>query len=118
MKHREKLALRAKRLRLRWSLFFWRQARKFVIAITGGTVVLAGVAMLALPGPGWLTIFAGFGILATEFAWARWVLKVSKERLAKVMEQVSLTTPKPPPSPPGAAPPPPANSTPAVEKTD
>lgn len=80
---------------MRWSFFFWRQARKIVIAVTGGTVILAGIAMLVLPGPGWLTIFAGVGILATEFAWARWVLKVSKERLAKLMEQVQAKAAKP-----------------------
>lgn len=107
MSRREKIALRAKRLRLRWRLFFWRQARKIVIAVMGGTVVLAGIAMLALPGPGWVTIFAGLGILATEFAWARWVMKVAKERLAKVMEQINLTTPKPPESSPEEPAPPP-----------
>ena len=30
-------------------------------------VVLAGIALLALPGPGWATIFVGLAILATEF---------------------------------------------------
>ena len=34
----------------------------------------AGIAMIALPGPGWLTIAAGLAILAGEYAWARRLL--------------------------------------------
>jgi uncharacterized protein (TIGR02611 family) len=39
--------------------------------LAGFVLLLAGVAMLALPGPGWLTIAAGLALLASEFAWAR-----------------------------------------------
>ncbi len=41
------------------------------VLTVGGLVVAAGIALLALPGPGWATIFVGFVILASEFAWAR-----------------------------------------------
>jgi uncharacterized protein (TIGR02611 family) len=41
------------------------------VLTVGGMVVAAGLAMLALPGPGWATIFIGLMILASEFAWAR-----------------------------------------------
>lgn len=41
--------------------------------VAGWAVVIAGVAMLALPGPGWATIFLGFAILATEYTSARQV---------------------------------------------
>lgn len=44
---------------------------RVMVGISGAVVVLAGVAMLALPGPGWGTIILGLAILATEFAWAR-----------------------------------------------
>lgn len=44
--------------------------RKPIITIIGATVIIIGVALLALPGPGWATIFLGFAILATEFAFA------------------------------------------------
>jgi uncharacterized protein (TIGR02611 family) len=33
-----------------------------------------GILLLPLPGPGWLVIFAGLGILGTEYAWARRLL--------------------------------------------
>ncbi|GAA1748197.1 PGPGW domain-containing protein [Kocuria aegyptia] len=44
---------------------------KTVVTIAGVTLVLLGLAMLVLPGPGWLAIFLGLGVLGTEFHWAR-----------------------------------------------
>ncbi|NNH07235.1 PGPGW domain-containing protein [Cellulomonas fimi] len=55
-----------------------RPVRVIAVASVGGTVVLAGVAMLVLPGPGILAILAGLAILATEFVWARRMLERSK----------------------------------------
>ena len=49
--------------------------KKIVTAIVGGTVVLLGVAMLVLPGPGLVVLAAGLAILATEFLWARRALR-------------------------------------------
>lgn len=49
-------------------------AYKITIALIGGIVILAGIAMLVLPGPGWLTIFLGLAILGSEFHWARRIL--------------------------------------------
>ncbi|MFF0990273.1 PGPGW domain-containing protein [Kocuria nitroreducens] len=43
---------------------------KTVVTIAGVTLVLLGIAMLVLPGPGWLAIFLGLGVLGTEFHWA------------------------------------------------
>lgn len=40
------------------------------VGLVGGCVVLAGIAMLVLPGPGWATIAIGLLILASEFQWA------------------------------------------------
>ena len=40
------------------------------VAILGGTITVLGAIFLITPGPGWLVIFAGLGILASEFAWA------------------------------------------------
>lgn len=61
--------------------WFWRQARKIVVLVVGLTVLLIGLAGLLLPVlPGWVLIFVGLFILGTEFAWAKWVLKVAKER--------------------------------------
>ena len=45
--------------------------KRFLIGLMGGTVLLLGVILLALPGPGLLVMLAGLAILATEYAWAR-----------------------------------------------
>lgn len=45
--------------------------KRFFIALIGGTVVLIGIALLVLPGPGLVIMAAGVAILATEFIWAR-----------------------------------------------
>lgn len=57
----------------------YREARRIVILVVGLTVVLIGIALLVLPGPGIITIFLGLTILAIEFAWARRWLKWLKE---------------------------------------
>lgn len=60
-----------------------RPVRRAVVGTVGGSVVLAGVAMLVLPGPGVAAILLGIGILALEFEIARqWMvaLRESAER--------------------------------------
>ena len=50
-------------------------ARKAIIAVIGTTVVLIGVALIILPGPAFIVIPIGLAILASEFIWARRVVK-------------------------------------------
>ena len=47
------------------------QVRRFFLIIAGFTLLLAGGVMLVTPGPGFLVIFLGLGLLAAEFVWAR-----------------------------------------------
>lgn len=56
-----------------------RTARRVVVAVAGGTLTLIGLALLVLPGPGVLVIAAGFSVLATEFVWARTMLRRARE---------------------------------------
>jgi uncharacterized protein (TIGR02611 family) len=49
----------------------WRVA----VSLLGVAVIAIGVILLPLPGPGWVVIFAGLGVLATEYAWAARLLK-------------------------------------------
>jgi uncharacterized protein (TIGR02611 family) len=44
--------------------------KKTLVGVAGGLVLLAGIAMIALPGPACIVIPAGLAILATEFEWA------------------------------------------------
>lgn len=41
--------------------------------------MLIGIVLIPYPGPGWLIVFAGFGILATEFDFAAKALTRLKE---------------------------------------
>ncbi len=61
-----------------------RQARRIAILIIGSTVVLIGMVMIFLPGPGSLVIPAGLSILALEFVWARRWLAGVKDAMARV----------------------------------
>ena len=54
---------------------------RVVIFVLGLAVVVGGVILLPLPGPGWLIIFAGIGLWATEFPWAQKVLRWTKRQV-------------------------------------
>jgi len=57
---------------------------RVIRVVAGFALLLAGVAMLALPGPGWLTIAAGLALLASEFAWARNLLNRLKATASRI----------------------------------
>jgi uncharacterized protein (TIGR02611 family) len=52
--------------------------RKIIAGVVGGLVLLAGLAMVFLPGPAFVVIPLGLAILATEFAWARHYLRKAR----------------------------------------
>ncbi|MFF3017583.1 TIGR02611 family protein [Streptomyces sp. NPDC057939] len=57
------------------------------VFIVGLAVIGAGIAMLVLPGPGWVAIFAGLAIWATEFAWAHLVLRWTKRKVSEAAQK-------------------------------
>ena len=52
-----------------------RFARKVAVAVIGTTVLAFGIALIVLPGPAFIVIPLGLAILATEFLWARRLLR-------------------------------------------
>ena len=60
--------------------FIQRSGKRVAVTIAGFAVLLAGIALLVLPGPGWLLIFVGLTILATEYVWARRLLNAAKRK--------------------------------------
>ena len=58
-----------------------RRLKRIIIAVIGFTVLMFGIAMIVLPGPAVLVIPVGLAILATEFVWARRLLKRLKDKL-------------------------------------
>ncbi|MFF3380249.1 TIGR02611 family protein [Streptomyces sp. NPDC002680] len=57
------------------------------VFVVGLAVVGAGVVMLPLPGPGWLVIFGGMAIWATEFVWAQLVLRWTKRKVTEATQR-------------------------------
>ncbi|AZG44227.1 TIGR02611 family protein [Gordonia insulae] len=52
-----------------------------------GTVVLAcGIVTIPYPGPGWLIVFLGLGILASEFTWAHRLLTFARGKYEAYMD--------------------------------
>jgi len=52
-----------------------RAARRVIIGVLGLTVLVAGLALLVLPGPAFVVIPIGLTILGVEFEWARRLLR-------------------------------------------
>lgn len=51
------------------------------VTAVGAIVVGVGIVLLPLPGPGWLIIFAGLAVLATEYVWANRLLGWSRTQV-------------------------------------
>lgn len=61
-----------------------RWAWRVLITIAGVAVIAVGVVLLPLPGPGWVVIFAGLGLLATEYDWARRLLAWTRRKASEL----------------------------------
>ncbi|MFJ9747747.1 TIGR02611 family protein [Streptomyces chartreusis] len=57
------------------------------VFIIGLAIVGAGILMLPLPGPGWVVIFAGMAVWATEFVWAQLVLRWTKRKVTEAAQK-------------------------------
>ncbi len=66
-----------------------KTAKKIIVGVIGGTILLFGIALLVLPGPAFVVIPIGLGILATEFVWARKMLKKVKKKIDEGVESFS-----------------------------
>lgn len=70
-----------------------QQAKRLMKIILGFTLLALGVVMIFTPGPGWLTIAFGLGVLAAEFVWARRLLDSMKEQGVRLREAVFVRSP-------------------------
>jgi uncharacterized protein (TIGR02611 family) len=64
------------------------QVRRIFRIVAGFTLLTIGVVMLITPGPGWLTIFLGLGLLAAEFVWARRLMDRIKKEGGRIKDAV------------------------------
>jgi len=75
----------------------YRVAKRIAVGIVGGSVLVVGVLMIVLPGPAFVVIPLGLGILSLEFAWARsWLRKIKQK--AQSMAGVVRRDDRPPPA--------------------
>ena len=64
---------------------FGSNARRVGVAVVGGLVLAAGLAMIVLPGPAVVVIPIGLTILASEFQWPRRMLSRFRERARRAV---------------------------------
>ena len=63
-------------------------AVKVAVTVLGPLVVLTGIAMTVLPGPGLVVMAIGFALLALEYDWARHVMRRLGDALARARRAV------------------------------
>ncbi|HEX8096272.1 TIGR02611 family protein [Jatrophihabitans sp.] len=54
---------------------------KLLIGTIGGVIVVIGLLLIPLPGPGWALVFVGLAVWATEFHWAYRLLRYGRRLL-------------------------------------
>jgi uncharacterized protein (TIGR02611 family) len=57
------------------------------VALVGMLTIIIGIILIPGPGPGWLIVYAGVGILATEFPWARRLMHWIRDRFQKLVHR-------------------------------
>jgi uncharacterized protein (TIGR02611 family) len=77
--------VRGVRARIRARRSGWL-AWRIGVTVVGLGIVALGIVLLPLPGPGWVIIFAGLGVLATEYEWAARLLRTAR-RLVREWSQ-------------------------------
>jgi uncharacterized protein (TIGR02611 family) len=71
--------------------FIKRSWKRTAVTVGGSAVVITGLILIPLPGPGWLVVFAGLAILATEYVWARRLLNFAKRKVGEAKDVVLRT---------------------------
>jgi uncharacterized protein (TIGR02611 family) len=56
-------------------------------------VLLGGIALIPLPGPGWAIVFVGLGMLALEFKWAENLMEKILDRLEGAKDAAENASP-------------------------
>jgi uncharacterized protein (TIGR02611 family) len=54
---------------------------RIAVGVVGLVIVVGGLLMVPFPGPGWLVVFLGLGVWASEFEWAQRLLQRAKSAL-------------------------------------
>ena len=68
--------------------FIARNGKRIAVSVLGLVLLVAGLAMLVLPGPGILVIIAGLAVLATEYVWAQRALNFAKQKAEQAKDKM------------------------------
>ncbi len=68
-------------------------AYRVLFMIVAFAVLLGGIALIPLPGPGWAIVFLGLGMLALEFKWAEKMMEKILDRLEGAKEAAENASP-------------------------
>ena len=63
-------------------------ARRLAVAVLGGLVVLVGLLLVPLPGPGWAVVVLGLSFLGREFPWAARLSTWARGRVREAVRRV------------------------------
>lgn len=67
--------------------FVMRNGRRMAISLVGFGLVLIGIVLLVIPGPGLLVIVAGLAVLATEYVWAQRTLNYARRKAVQAKDR-------------------------------
>ena len=81
-----------------------RAVRRGGVFLVGMTLLIAGAAMLVLPGPGIAVMLLGLVVLSAEFLWAKRILAWARERFDTIRDQAQTRWPGSNRNPPGGPP--------------
>ncbi len=82
--------------------FIMRNGKRIAVSVAGLVLLLLGLAMLVLPGPGLLLIIGGLAVLATEYVWAQRMLNYAKRKAGQAKDaMLGKKGEGPPATPPG-----------------
>jgi uncharacterized protein (TIGR02611 family) len=62
---------------------------RIVVGVVGAVVTIGGLVLIPAPGPGWLIVFLGLAILASEFEWANRLLAYARHRVGRWTDWVT-----------------------------
>lgn len=54
---------------------------RMAVGLVGLVIVVIGLIMVPFPGPGWLVVFTGLAVWASEFEWAQLLLRRARRTL-------------------------------------
>jgi uncharacterized protein (TIGR02611 family) len=66
---------------------------RVLFVIAAFAILIGGIALVPLPGPGWAIVFIGLGMLALEFKWAENLMEKILDRLEAAKKGAANASP-------------------------